>query len=303
MTVINMLSFGETGVAVADEQASLAVRKFNFAKKLHELDETTIFAGAGSLYYMMNVYDRVKDSMKGLGDDYLLSHLHGSVVDSIIDYNKQLRETALQSSFGIGMDDFSTGTHLETGRPLEDQMKSMMGNRLSKIEESNHGNAILLGGIENGKFEIYIADYSGNASKVYIPHQSIGSGAEESERILFNYSTLLSREGREKIDPKEGLVKVIEATNSSARMNQGVGGTISIAYVTSEGIKNPTENDCRLASEIVEAHSLDLLGKNPTYNFIDRIILNGNSENVKGEFKSEIKDWDSFNEHLRGYKH
>ena len=55
MTVINMLSFGESGVAVADEQASNPLRKHNSTQKLHDMGDSVVYGWSGPVDLLVDI--------------------------------------------------------------------------------------------------------------------------------------------------------------------------------------------------------------------------------------------------------
>ena len=101
---------------------------------------------------------------------------------------------------------------------------------------------------------------------------TIGSGADESDKVLSGYVAGLPREKRESIDKQEGLVKVIDATNASSNLNMGVGGSPSIIHVSNDGIKEPNENQCILASELVKGLNWGLLDKEFVYSAVAKLV-------------------------------
>jgi hypothetical protein len=136
---------------------------------------------------------------------------------------------------------------------------------------------------------------------------SIGSGADESDKVLSGYVERLPREQREKIQTVEGLVKLIEATNGAANLNVGVGGSPSIIYVKKDEdkdvVKQPNESQCILASEVVEGYTRGLLDRDFTYSAVRRLVLeNVDFRTVEEGMKQKAKDWKKLDRLLRGYK-
>jgi len=50
------MSFGNSGAAVADEQASRAFRKYNVAQKLRLLNGSVIYGGSGASAFINEIY-------------------------------------------------------------------------------------------------------------------------------------------------------------------------------------------------------------------------------------------------------
>lgn len=302
MTVINILSLGEEGIAVADEQASSQIRKYNIAQKLHPLNDKIIYGGSGSVDFVMDIYEISKQKLKESDKPNLVRKAYEIVNGVLISQKNYLKNRTLEANLGIGLEDFITGSLTKLGKPLGENIRNRAEQLVQQFDEMS-GAQILIGGVESEKFDIYTINTYGTGIKVSQPHCSIGSGADESEKVLSTYVSLLPREKRDKIDRGEGLAKIIEATNASARLNVGVGGTISISQINKEGIKSFDENKCRLASEIVEALKLGFVNKDCSYDLLNKLIFNCEDfESVKEEFKSNIENWEKLDMILRGYK-
>jgi len=72
MTVINMLSFGEEGASIADEQASSLIRKYNVAQKLQLLNKNMVFGGSGPMDLIKEIYELSEQEIANLEKDGLL---------------------------------------------------------------------------------------------------------------------------------------------------------------------------------------------------------------------------------------
>ena len=132
---------------------------------------------------------------------------------------------------------------------------------------------------------------------------SIGSGEDESDRILTNFYAKMPRKKRNQISPEEGIIKLIEATNASARLNPGVGGIPSIIYLDKEGVKEPSEEQCILSTEIVEGLIRGLLDSDFAYDAVSKLVLqDGDFETIEEQMKTKAKDWKRLDRILRGYK-
>ena len=167
-----------------------------------------------------------------------------------------------------------------------------------------YGISILLGGMESGKFSMYNINSEGTGIRVSQQYDSIGSGSDESMKALSGYVEQLPRDQRDSINREEGLVKVIDATNASSRINVGVGGVPSIAYINDKGVRSPNEQTCILASELVKGLDVGLLDKTFVYRSVaDLVYDNGDPNKIGEEMKSKAVNWDKLDRHLRGYKH
>jgi len=302
MTVINMLSLGDEGIAVADEQVSGDIRKSNIYQKLRVLNETTIYGGSGPADFIMHIYDLVYNKLKEESRNISLREICEYTSNLIISQKNSFKDRILISNLGISLDEYITGFSVKLGKPIADNIKTKAEQFASNFDEQSK-TEILIGGRESDKFCIYYINTYGVCIKGSIPYVTIGSGSDESQKILSSYIAGLKRNKRESIDKVEGLAKILEATNSSARINVGVGGTLSIVYITKEGVKIPDEDRCKLTSEIVESLSLSLIDRELSYDMLRRLIFEDDKfEVVEDEFMSKVKDWKKLNKILRGYK-
>lgn len=302
MTVINMLSLGDSGIAVADEQSSTYTRKYNLSQKLNFLDKA-VYGGSGAGDLIKAVYElsrkRIEEE-KSQRSNVSLQQIFDIVKFIAIDYKNQTKNNFLRANVGIGLDDFLTGTFM--GKQLDVGAKGYASNLLQSLDEKTSLD-IFLGGMEDKQFMMYFVNTSGIGIRISRPYASIGSGSEESERVLSNYVSHLSREKRKNIDKIEGLIKIIEATNSSSRLNVGVGGIFSIVHIQDDKTTIPNENQCILASEIVEGLTQGLLEKDFSYQAIARLVFEDSTfESIEEEVKHNAKDWKKLDRILRGYK-
>lgn len=304
-----MMSFGKSGAAVADEQSSAGARKYNSSTKLRLLNNSVIYGGAGAAQFIKEVYDCVKESIneiknqkKQAVDTELIFQIAKGAMYGL---RNSAKNKYLMDKFGISFDEFQTGTK-QSGVRLDDPLKERVYRSLLEDPSLNGsiGAQILLGGLCNDKFEIFYLDTEGGqTNKKFLPFASIGSGYDESDKVLSEFYAEMPRKKRDQISVEEGLVKLIEAANASARLNVGVGGVPSIVYFDETGTKEPSENQSILASEIVEGLSRGLLEKDFAYGSINRLVLqNADFEAVEEQMKTQAKDWKKLDRFLRGYK-
>jgi len=304
MTVINMMSFGDSGAAVADEQSSTQIRKYNASQKLRLIADSVIFGGSGASDFIKEVYEMTAESVAVSKEKELTIRQINDLTKKILYQSKNSKKNeALYQNLGISLSEMQTGVLNETGKQLDDQTKNSARMVMQQLEEYVNM-SILLGGLENERFVIYRINSGFPGDKVSKPNQSIGSGSDESDKVLSNYVSSIPREERDKINVTEGLVKLIEATNAASNLNVGVGGNPSIVYMSKDKkIITPNENQCILASEIVEGYTRGLLGKEFAYGAVHELVLNdGKFENYEEEMKQSCKDWKKLDRILRGYK-
>ncbi len=305
MTVINMISCGEEGIAVADEQSTTRIRKYNIAPKLHLLNDQFVYGGSGRIDFIIDIYHIMQDNVKRAKQDkrdLKLEDVYRLAQETLIHYKNQHKNQVLSINLGISIDDMLTGTLGRVGKKL-DESAINAGKLLLQNVDEHTGMELLLGGLEDDKFKIYALSTSFGGVPISRPYCSIGSGSDESEKVLSRYVANLPRDKRECIDLKEGLVKILEATNASSNLNVGVGGTPSIVYVSKDQIIRPNEQQCILASELVEGLTSGLLDKEFTYDALSRLVFKDEDfQTVEEEMKEKSSDWRKLDRILRGYK-
>ena len=156
MTVINMLSLGEEGIAVADEQSSNRIRRYNSTQKLHFLnDDKVVYGGSGPADLIKEIYDMSKQKLSEMDPDKKISlrNVYELVNSTISDYRNWLKENFLRSNFGFGIDDFITGTLIRASKPIDRQVMDAVNSCLRGFSE-NGSMQVLLGGIENSRFMV-----------------------------------------------------------------------------------------------------------------------------------------------------
>ena len=307
MTVINMMGFGGSGAAVADEQSSGGIRKYNVAQKLKMLNGSVVYGGSGAADFIREVYDEVNKRLHDKKRKHKTPELVYEITKQVLaNLKNSKKDKYLQDHFGITLEELQTG--MKRGKPLDDSFKKSAFENLMNNQGSGYVDAgILLGAVCDERFEIFYTDTQGHGHKISRPYVSIGSGADESDKVLAKYVTGLPREQREKIQVEEGLVKLIEATNGAANLNVGVGGSPSIIYLKKEGdkdmVKQPNENQCILASEVVEGYTRGLLDRDFVYSAVVKLILeNVDFRIVEEDMRKKATDWAKLDRILRGYK-
>ena len=302
MTVINMMSFGDSGAAIADEQSSTRIRKYNVAQKLQVMGDSIIYGGSGASDFIGDLYTEVQEKIVNGEGPIGLRDSYGITKNHLFDKKNSAKNDALYANAGITLEEIQSGVLNSSGRPLSEGVKTAATNIMQSIDNA-YDVGILLGGIEKDKFEIYRMGSDSSGGRIVRPYESIGSGSDEADKVLSKYVSHLPRDKRESIDPQEGLIKLIEATNAASNTNIGVGGTPSIVFIDKDGVKRPSENQCILASEIVEGYVRSLLNKKFVYNSVNELIRgNGDFEKIEERMKRNATSWQQLDRFLRGYK-
>jgi len=305
MTVINMLSMGDEGVAVADEQSSGITRKYNVSQKLHLIGGRTVFGGSGPADFIREVYDGTVGKTEAKNSELKLKSkdVFEATKQTLFDAKNNKKAEILFANYGLTMDELRTGSSASSGKPLDSDLKQSAVSVLQRVDQ-DFGISILLGGFDNGRFVIYGIDSARGGAKISRPYSSIGAGSDEADKVLSSYIIGLPRDKRESIDGAEGLVKTIEATNAASHVNIGVGGTPSIVYMRAgKRPAIPGERECILATELVHGLTFGFLDRNFTYDAVRGLVLGDKEFGVVEEaMRGASKDWRAFDRSLRGYK-
>ena len=134
---------------------------------------------------------------------------------------------------------------------------------------------------------------------------SLGSGSDAADSELssfFNDKTRAERweGGIEKID---GIVALINATETASLKNVGVGGLPYIKILTNEKVITPSEYNTKLSTEIVKATKKGYLSEEFQNEAISTLLFDGKGfEGVEKEMQKQSKDSKEMNLMLRGYK-
>lgn len=298
-----MMSFGTSGAAVADEQASSGGRKYNVSEKLHILDDGVIYGGSGNAGFILEVYEGIKRNLRSQDENSPreLHNIYETTINELLNHKTNKKSEYLYANTGLTLEEVQSGT-LRSGQKIDEAAKS---NAIACIGTSDNllDTSILLGGIEDGRFNIYCLETRFGGSMSPIPYQSIGSGSDESNKSLSNFFSELPRERRSSICPKEGLLSLIEATNAASKINHGVGGTLSITYMDKSGIITLSEDRCVLAAEVVKAYSAGFLSKDFTHEAVGRLVIeNGDVMDISDKMFENSGSEKKLNMFLRGYK-
>lgn len=298
MTVVNMLSFGDSGAAIADEQTTFFFhhhpsRKFNIANKLRIINNY-IFGGSGQVNILDGFYSRLE---KVLPVESNFEMLNRYLTTSAVGLINEMKENYCHKEWGMPLKDVLT-------QKFEERIRGSIETQLGNLNEVLSNNVLLIGGIESGEFYIYHFPFTWSTSLLNrAPYASIGSGSDESGRILSQYIEKKSRKEREHLNKVEGLIKMMEATNQSSLVNAGVGGVPQIIYIDAQGPREIEEETCILVSEIVKGHTFGQLKRTFVETSIEGLVFgNATVKTIEEEMKSQAKKWEHLNRLLRGYK-
>ena len=118
------MSFGESGAAIADEQSSGNVRKYNVAQKLRMLNNSVVYGGSGAADFIKEVYDGVSKRLSKSQRRHKTPELVSEITNQVMsDLKNSKKDRYLQDTFGITLEELQTG--MKNGKNLDDGFKKM----------------------------------------------------------------------------------------------------------------------------------------------------------------------------------
>jgi len=343
MTVINAIKFNHySGAMVCDEERTLDLkRRLCTVDKIQNivsdeiLKEQNICAflgNTGTLSYghelqnrirdhIIKEYEKEKKKFDGIPENFLtVGDIAEKAYSIMCDIKHRLIDEMLMGKFGFVTKDFIQGFYKKDDKKYEITTEEILKGAEECITWKKRDefldrvfiNLSLIAGFdpENG-FQMY---------RMSLPHglsepcttfiQSEGSGTDACDLY---FSELLRRktqaQRREGIEPVEGIIALIEATNVSLRVNIGIGGYFNIVLMDMEK-ERPQEraieindNRSKLAMEIVDSMHTGFLTEENCKDLILRLIfLNNSFEKVHKNFFKASKKPGEMGKYLRGHK-
>lgn len=310
MTVINAMKFNENqGAIISDEQTSFGGRKEDTARKLAKLydDLGTIVISGGAGFANVN-----KESTNLFIETIKGPQNFASALNYFASIFNQTTNKAMGAEMFKKFGDLSTqeviAGKLKDGRDISPNVIDNYLRYLDHLKSDYSAGLFLVLGKDKDKgLELYAVEGTSPIPiRLARNYQSIGSGSDISSLELSKFSSDLTREQRENINPVDGLITLLYATHLSSKINAGVGGIPEIAMINNNKLIMPAENSCQLSKEIAIAGLKGLLRKEYINEAIDSLILKNESfDSVNPSMWKEAKDnntYDKLNLFLRGYK-
>jgi len=303
MTVINAMRFnkGEYGMVV-DSQSSTHLRKYSIADKVKAISTqngtSALVGGTGSsdlLYETLLALNRAASS-KELSVDQLAKALS----QISIGIKRDKIDSYLKSTFGIEHKQALSGEGINP-QLMQNVVEALTGQNRS-FQEFFNGSFLLIGK-DSEDVALYGVPFGGPELLSARPYGSIGSGSDESDKVLYGYVNSLKREQQNDIPFLDGMAALIRATNASSDINQGVGGVPTIGYYNSKGITLLREAESKLVTEIVKIREMI---QKPDYELSLSGLLNDSMPLDEAERIAFNKDnpvkYDQIMRCLRGFK-
>ena len=304
MTAINAMRFSkESGGMVTDSQGSNDIRKYDISEKVTLLDDSFIIGGSGS----SSVLNDARAKLTKIYDPKNTSRQNAEALSGILNESyRSFIEQEMRNRFGFGVKEFTMG-RLTDGTPIGSHLVSPAGElcdgRDTSVREYKQNAFLVIGKDASDDCYIYGVPMAMQSRLWSLPFASIGSGMDESDKVLYEFVRNIPRAGRRDIDFVKGMAALIRATNRSSDINPGVGGVPTIAYFTKDGSKILPEEDSLLATEIVKATDCKLIPAEDALQALESLLLNREDyRSIEEKIFCKKDNYSEIMRFLRGYR-
>lgn len=343
MTVVNAIKFNDSsGAMVCDEQASWGEmsRKGNIADKIrnvipHEIQQefgtVAAYGGSGTSSIAeeikLAIYDALKNRFKssieltGRKPDKFLTiqEIAALAFERVAEIKHKHIDELLAQRYGFTTRDFIKGYYEKAGKRIDINQREVADKAFDAIvwrtkteNQSLYINRGILAGYDPSEgFRIFVLNLrTFSCEPVQAIFSSIGSGQDTSDLVFSQFAGLRTiNERRCDIDPVDGMIAIIDATNTASTTNIGVGGYFNIMVFDGkqpnnlERVWEISDNRARLASEVVVAFKHNLVTEKTAQEVIRELIFEKKTfEQVDRKLRSRVTDWPKLCRFLRGYK-
>jgi len=344
MTVINAIRFNPyAGAMVCDEQMTYGdfSRKIDNADKIQSVVEPHIEAdekihvclgASGTSAIGDELKNRLRERIAKRYKQYRerslsrekpfmsLDDISQLAFAIVVEIKKRYCESMVEANYNFTINQFIDGSYAAQDKTFDIKQKEIVDQVFETITWSKRSsqarfvflNRSILAGIgADGLFHIYsLSMIDGSVKKVQSIFHSIGSGQDTSDLVFSQFTmnkTLKQR--RSNIEPADGLLTIISATNSACTNNVGVGGYFNIVLFDgqqkSAGKRRQEVSDCRakLASEIASAYQFEFIPRKKAISLLNSLLLQGKDfHQVEQQLFASASDKESLARILRGYK-
>ena len=210
-------------------------------------------------------------------------------------------DSHLRSNYGVDTARAISGEGIDM--QLKERVMKVLTGEDRRMGQFYSGMFILIGK-DKDKVNLYNIPIAERPMLSSRPYGSVGSGSDESDKVLYSFVESLKKDQRKNIDPSSGMMALIRATNASSEINQGVGGVPTISYFNSNAIKILGEDESRLATEIVKVMDANLIKKSLAKDSISDLLYNSeNFEDIENKaFNCKGSNYNQIMRFLREYK-
>ncbi|MFH0700842.1 MAG: hypothetical protein V2A62_00230 [Candidatus Woesearchaeota archaeon] len=307
MTVINAMKFNDKeGGMVADSQSSTSLRKYEFADKVGSIckgDLYLLLGGSGRTDILGEMRDRLFGFLNSeKGQEIKTARSAADVLSQMMtDYKRKAIEQYLISTYGVSSQAALSGQGID---PKLHQVIMEALTAQSKDAQETFNQWFLMIGKDSTGTSTYFIPMGCLPIFRAEPYTTIGSGSDESDKVLSSFIKGLGRSGRRNVVPLKGMKALIRATNASSEVNQGVGGVPTISYFNEKGITILGEDESRLATEIVRVNDARLIQDELAESCLETLLYqSGHLDEVETQaFKRAEPGYDRIMRFLRGYQ-
>ncbi len=308
MTVINAMQFdSKSGGMVADSQGSSQLRKYDISEKICYLNGSNgtkiLLGGAGGSSTLYETRQRIAAKFPNEGS-FRMSEVISSLADIFNELGRDIIDKEMHGRFGFGAHEYIAG-RLADGTPIGQHLLAPVGEvylgRDPEIKEARMNGFLALGKDESG-ISLYCLPMGERPFLSPTPYGSIGSGRDESDKVLYGFVKNLPRDGRHSIDIVDGMAALIRATNRSSDINQGVGGIPTVAYFDDKKLVVLGENESLFATELVKVGDSGLVNIDVVKSGLGKLLGNTDSSLIEEELFTNQPNSIEIMRFLRGYR-
>ncbi|MBI4980095.1 hypothetical protein HZC30_00890 [Candidatus Woesearchaeota archaeon] len=308
MTAINAMKFNENeGGMVTDSQSSSTMRKYDFADKVIPIKSNGTYALTGGSGHADLLYEATSALAKHFanevteGKTYTVSDIAEALSGIATGMKRNMIDLCLKSKFGIDTSTAISGQGV--GPHLIAEIKEALTASVQSMAERFNNGFIVIGKDSEG-VSLYQVWMGHLPNKIPQPYWAIGSGSDESDKVLCSFVKDQSREGRKNISLVPGMAALIRATNAASEINPGVGGTPTISYFDQKGIVILGEEESKLATELIKIGDARLTSTFAAERGLEALLRKtGSVDEVEREiFKHTPLLYDKIMRFLRGYR-
>lgn len=345
MTVINAMIFDKhSGAMCCDEQTSIGeVRKMMSSDKIQNIVPSKIrenvkleavYGGTGTTAIgdeirrgikmrLRENYDNALNRSKDSADNFTSTDdIFQIAYEEMMKVKHRHIDDVINGYFNFGTVDYMQGFYNDSKndkieinqKELKEKVFDLINWKNADEVDSIFLNAAIIAGFDrSGEFKICKLSMKTEmllqmAGSVF---ETVGSGSDSAQIIFSDYAgSKTLDERRNHIDPVEGMIQLIRATNAAAKFNMGVGGYFNIVLFDSskndpaERLFEVSDSKAKLASEVVFAYYNKFIDYSTAYELTDELIFKRQKsfEELNSRFLNASSDKTKMLRFLRGYK-
>jgi hypothetical protein len=343
MTVINAMKFNDhSGAMVCDEERTLDLkRRLCTVDKIQRVVPDVLISEQNTCAYVGNTgtlsyghelqnrirefvtteYQKEKNKISAIPEKFLtIEELAEKSYSIMCDIKHRLINEMLMGRYGFETKDFIQGFYKKNNKKYDIKQDDVVKGaeecitfkRRDEFLDRVFINLSVVAGFDpkNGFqiFKLSLYQYTCEPCTTFL--QSEGSGVDACD-IFFSELVRKKNQAdrRVGIDPVEGVIALIQATNVSLRVNIGIGGYFNIVVMDMNKEKPEdravefNDNRAKLSMEIVDAKFMGFLKEDNCKDLINRLIFKHEPfESVHKKFFKAVEKPAELGRYLRGHK-